>query len=100
MIIHKMDVETLLAAVLITLGILLVQRLFDNRPIQIVLHSCTSIGDDMLFRDDEDVEVVEECTSTEEEEEEQDPEPSSGIRAPENSPLQESSSPPDPPHLL
>lgn len=96
-----MDVETLLAAVLVTLGILLVQRLFDNRPIQIVLHSCTSIGDDMLIRNDDDIEMVEQYTSTEDDEEDLDGATTSGIRAPENSPLQESSSSaPDHPHLL
>jgi len=51
-----MDVETVLAALVLNLLVLMFLRLFENRSIQIVVHSCTSFGMDDGESDEEEEE--------------------------------------------
>lgn len=58
-----MDFETILVGLVLNMCILTLLRLFENRSIQIVVHSCTSFGQD----DEEEEEDTTTCSAEEEE---------------------------------
>jgi len=49
-----MDFETILATLVLNLFLLTLLRLFENRSVQIVMHSCTSFGTEDYCEEEEE----------------------------------------------